>query len=55
MSTARVSGAVALLLQKYPDMDNLTVKKKILEAGEDLGLSKNLQGRGLLNIEKLLN
>lgn len=54
MSTAKVSGAVALLLQKYPNMDNLTVKKKILEAGEDLGYPKNLQGRGVLNLQKLL-
>ena len=39
MSAPVVSGAVALLLSKYPDM------KK----------DPNIQGRGLLNIEKLLN
>ncbi|MDD3279364.1 MAG: S8 family peptidase [Lachnospiraceae bacterium] len=54
MSTAKVSGAAALLLEKYPGMDNLTVKKKILDAGEDLGLPRNLQGRGSLKLDQLL-
>ena len=55
MSAPVVSGAVALLLSKYPDMKNVEVKLRLLMSADDMGKDPNLQGRGLLNIEKLLN
>lgn len=55
MSTPIVSGAVALLLSKYPDMKNVEVKLRLMMSAEDIGKEKNIQGRGILNIEKLLN
>ena len=55
MSAPVVSGAVALLLSKYPDMKNVEVKLRLLRSADDMGKDPNIQGRGLLNIEKLLN
>ena len=55
MSAPVVSGAVALLLSKYPDMKNVEVKLRLLMSADDMGNDPNIQGRGLLNIEKLLN
>ena len=55
MSAPVVSGAVALLLSKYPDMKNVEVKLRLLMSADDMGKDPNIQGRGLLNIEKLLN
>ncbi|MEG1957482.1 MAG: S8 family peptidase [Lachnospiraceae bacterium] len=54
MSTPVVSGAIALLLSKYPDMNNVEVKLRLRESSTDLGLSMNQQGWGLLNVEKLI-
>ena len=54
MSTPIVSGAVALLLEKYPEMTNRDVKLKLRESCRDLGLPKNQQGWGLLDVAKLL-
>ena len=55
MSAPVVSGAVALLLSNYPDMKNVEVKLRLLMSADDMGKDPNIQGRGLLNIEKLLN
>ena len=55
MSAPVVSGAVALLLSKYPDMKNVEVNLRLLMSADDMGKDPNIQGRGLLNIEKLLN
>ena len=55
MSAPVVSGAVALLLSKYPDMKNVEVKLRLLMSADDMGKDPKIQGRGLLNIEKLLN
>ena len=55
MSAPIVSGAAALLLSKYPDMKNVEVKLRLLMSADDMGKDANIQGRGLLNIEKLLN
>lgn len=54
MSTPLVSGALALLLQKYPDMTNRDVKLRLRERAVDMGLPRNQQGWGLLDAEKLL-
>ena len=54
MSTPIVSGAIALLLEKYPHMTNLEVKLKLMNSCRDLGLPKNQQGWGLLDVERLL-
>ena len=54
MSTPLVSGAVALLLEKYPEMTNLDVKLRLRERAVDLGLPRNQQGWGLLDVERLV-
>lgn len=54
MSTPIVSGAIALLLEKYPDMTNRDVKIRLMESSRDIGLPRNQQGWGLLDVEKLL-
>lgn len=55
MATPIVSGAAALLLQKYPYMNNDQVKRKIVYSARDLGDSWNKQGWGMLDIERLLS
>lgn len=54
MSTPLVSGAIALLLEKYPDMSNRDVKLTLRERCIDLGLPKNQQGWGGLDVCRLL-
>lgn len=54
MATPVVSGALALLLSKYPDMTNVEVKLRLRERSTDLGAEQNYQGWGLLNVENLL-
>ncbi len=54
MATPLVSGAIALLLEKYPEMNNRDVKLFLRERSTDLGLPHNQQGWGILDIEKLL-
>ena len=54
MSTPVVSGAVALLLEKYPGLTNRDVKLKLMESSRDIGLPKNQQGWGILDVERLL-
>ena len=54
MATPIVAGAIALLLEKYPDMTNRDVKLRLRERAVDLGLPRNQQGWGLLNVERLL-
>ena len=54
MSTPVVSGAVALLLSKYPEMTNREVKIRIKNSAVDLGYPHERQGWGLLNVERLL-
>ena len=54
MSTPIVSGAIALLLEKYPKMSNYEIKLKLRETCRDIGLPKNQQGWGLLDVEHLL-
>ena len=54
MSTPVVSGAIALYLEKYPDASNDIVKQNIMLSAADVGLSKNRQGAGLLNVKHFL-
>jgi len=54
MATPLVSGAIALLLSKYPNMTNKDVKLKLRESAVDLGFPWSKQGWGLLNIPRLL-
>ncbi len=54
MATPLVSGAIALLLEKYPGMSNRDVKLCLRERAVDLGLPRNHQGWGLLDVGELL-
>lgn len=54
MSTPLVSGAIALLLEKYPEMTNRDVKLLLRDRAYDLGLPKNQQGWGFLDVARLL-
>lgn len=54
MSTPIVAGAIALLLEKYPDMSNRDVKLRLHDRAVDLGLPLNQQGWGMLDVERLL-
>ncbi len=54
MSTPIVAGAIALLLEKYPEMTNRDVKLRLRERAVDLGLPRNQQGWGLLDADRLL-
>ena len=54
MSTPLVSGAIALLLEKYPQMTNRDVKLRLRERAVDMGLPRNHQGWGRLDVERLV-
>ena len=54
MSTPIVAGMCALLMSKYPEMTPNDVKKTIYETAIDLGLPRNKQGWGKLNLQKFL-
>ncbi|MBD5458853.1 MAG: S8 family serine peptidase [Lachnospiraceae bacterium] len=54
MATPIVSGAAALLLQKYPYLNNEQVKRKMVYSAKDLGDAWNKQGWGMLDIQSLL-
>ncbi len=54
MATPVVSGAIALLLSKYPSMTGRDVKVRLKNSADDMGLPINQQGWGCLNIKRLL-
>ncbi len=54
MAAPMVSGAVALLLENHPQMNNKEVKAKLRQSATNLGLPMERQGWGRLNIHKLL-
>lgn len=54
MATPVVTGAIALLLEKYPEMSPKDVKMKLHDTVVDMGLPRNQQGWGQLDINRLL-
>lgn len=54
MSTPMVSGAIAQLLQKEPELSNDMVKYRLCQSSDNMRLDRNLQGCGKLNVERLL-
>ncbi len=54
MSTPIVSGAIALLLSKYPGMSNLDVKIRLKDTAIDLGRPHEKQGWGMIDVKRLL-
>lgn len=54
MATPIVSGAAALLLQKYPFYTNAQVKQKLQYTAMDLNEPWNKQGWGMVRIDRLL-
>ncbi len=55
MATPMVSGAAALLMQKYPDISREQLKKKLFYSAKDLGEPWIKQGWGMLNIKRALD
>lgn len=55
MSTPIVSGAIALLLEKHPNLKPDDVKLMLKKCCKNLRLPKNQQGWGLIDIYKLLS
>ena len=55
MSTPFVSGGIALLLEKDPQLTNLDIKKRLRATAKDLGYPHNLQGWGLFQLQNFLN
>lgn len=53
MSVPIVSGAAALLLERYPDMSVYMMKRKIQNSTTDLHENRAKQGYGILNLEKM--
>ena len=54
MSTPLVSGGIACLLEKEPQLSNVEVKMLLRESTDDMGLPRNQQGWGKFNCEKLI-
>lgn len=55
MSVPFISGACALLLQKYPYLSNEQVKHYLIQAAMPIGtLPLNQQGAGIINLNRLL-
>ncbi len=54
MATPIVSGAIALYLSKYPDLQNIDVKLKLLKSARQVKLPKNQQGWGMVDVGYML-
>lgn len=54
MATPTVSGIIALLIEKYQDISNKEIKRKLYNTSIDLGYPKEYQGWGLINPKGLL-
>ena len=55
MAAPRVSGAVALALERVPDLTNVQAKMLLCESARDLGLPRNRQGHGMLQTDRSLS
>lgn len=55
MSTPRISGAVALLLEKDPLLSNVEVKMLLRESARDMGFARNQQGWGEFDMNAFLS
>jgi len=55
MATPIVSGAAALLLEKYPQMSNVDVKLALRESCQKTGAPQSKEGWGMLHIGRLLS
>lgn len=55
MATPVVSGCIALLLSKYPDMTNVEVKMRLRESVVDMGLPREQQGWGRIDVARMMN
>lgn len=55
MAVPAVSGAAALLWQKYPKLTNRQIKEKLLFHAQDLGENWGKQGWGMLHVGRALN
>ncbi|GHU61611.1 hypothetical protein FACS189418_1550 [Clostridia bacterium] len=55
MATPVVSGAIAVLLSKYPHLNNVEVKLLLRKTAQNIGLNRSQQGWGMINVENLLN
>ncbi len=54
MATPMVSGAVCLLLQREPDLTPDQIKERLWQSAVDLGFPKEQQGRGMLDLGRVL-
>lgn len=55
MATPIITGACALLYEKYGDLNPKTVKNMLMNSCSNIGFSQNEQGAGIINLEKLLD
>lgn len=55
MATPIVSGAVALMLEKEPEITAEQLKQRLTFSATDLGEAWNKQGWGMLNVRKMLS
>ena len=55
MAAPQVSGAVALALERVPDLTNVQAKMLLCESARDLGLPRNRQGHGMLQTDRFLS
>lgn len=54
MSTPYVSGSIAQILQKDPQLTNVEIKMLLRDCAKDLGYHRNAQGWGLFDRERFL-
>lgn len=54
MSAPVVTGAIALLLKKYPYLTNEQIRKRLLASTRQVSRDRQLQGYGMIDLRKLL-